>query len=386
MLSSSMPVALIMPNQDDVNIFMQALAECNYRRVTAFTSTEEAYEVCIRQQFPIFVTRMEMPKMSGIVLIQKLRMSGNYGLESHLFVCNKLVPTYLNVFAEYDLDYVMAAPFARPAIVQKFKHMISTENSLSKIEQSYRDAKAAFFSENFEMAAATLDTILEAAPNLEKALLLMGDIKAKTDNNDEAHNFYKKALDANPKSTNALHKLAQTLLAKGNYNQAADLLNRLSQISPHNIKLLENAGLSNYEAERYEEAKAHMKRLGSIDENNRTAATVTAQVKIKTGDFDGLIETLSKTYDEKELIQFLNNAGAKLSQENDVAGAIKMYSSAVAQITDNKYLYAIHYNMGIAYKRLKENDLALTHLQKSLKIKPDFDKASSAIKDLKKSA
>ena len=386
MLSSSMPVALIMPNQDDINAFMQALAECNYRRVTAFTSAEEAYEVCIRQQFPIFVTRMEMPKMSGIVFIQKLRMSGNYGLESHLFVCDKLVPTYLNVFSEYDLDYVLAAPFARPAIIQKFKHMISTENSLSKIEQYYRDSKAAFFAENFDMAADMLDSLLKESPNLEKALLLMGDIKAKTAKPEEAQGFYKAALDANPKSTNALHKLAQSLLAKGSYNQAADLLNRLSQLSPHNIKLLENAGLSNFEAERYEEAKTHMSRLNSIDQNNRTAATVTAQVKIKTGDYNGLVETLSKSYDEKELIQFLNNAGAKLSQENDVQGAIKMYTAAVGQITDNKYLYAIHYNMGIAYKRLKQNSLALVHLEKSLKIKPDFDKAASAIKDLKKSA
>ena len=386
MLTSSMPVALIMPSQEDINAFMQALAECNFRRVTAFTSSKEAYEVCVRQQFPIFVTHMEMADMSGIVLIQKLRMTGNYGLESHLFVCNKLLPTYLNVFAEYDLEYVMAAPFLRPAIAKKFKHMISTENSLSKVEKGYRDAKSAFFAANYEMAESELSVILTEAPGLEKALLLWGDIKAKINAPDKAHEYYKAALDANPKSTNALHKLAQSLLARGNFRQAADLLNRLAQISPHNIKLLENAGFSNFEAERYDEARAHMKRLSSIDETNHAAATITAKVKIKTGDYTGLVETLSKCYDEKELIQFLNNAGAKLSQENDVPGAIKMYTSAVEQITDNKYLYAIHYNMGIAYKRLKNNKLAMTHLEKSLKIKPDFDKAASALQELKKSA
>ncbi len=133
MFTFSTPIALLMPNHDDATIFIQALAECNYRRVTVFTSSSEAYEVCVRQQFSLFVTRMEMPDMSGIIFIQKLRLSGNYGLESHLFVCDRLLPTYLNVISEYDLDYVMAAPFKKAAIVQKFKHLIATENHLSQI-------------------------------------------------------------------------------------------------------------------------------------------------------------------------------------------------------------------------------------------------------------
>jgi CheY-like chemotaxis protein len=72
-------------SQAEAEMFTQGLAECGLRRITVFTSGKEAYEVCARQQFPLFVTRVEMPDMSGLVVIQKLRATGNYGLEPNLY-------------------------------------------------------------------------------------------------------------------------------------------------------------------------------------------------------------------------------------------------------------------------------------------------------------
>jgi tetratricopeptide (TPR) repeat protein len=365
---------------------MVTLGECGFRRVTAFTSAKEAYEVASRQQFAAFVTRMEMPDMSGIVLIQKLRQCGNYGLEPHLFICDKLDSKLLSVTAENDLDYVLVAPLTKPAIAQKFKHLLATENALSSQERLYRDAKSAFRNGILEMAEELVRQVLAETPALEKALLLHGDILAQDGKRADARELYKRALHVNPKSASAAHKLAQLMMAEGDHGQAAELLNRLAALSPYNIKLLENAGLSNFNVQRYEEAKGHMASLGALDESNKAAATVTAQIKIKTGDFDGLVQSLSKSHTEKELIQFLNNAGAKLSQDNDIEGALRMYQAAVAQIQDSKFLYAIHYNIGIAYKKKQQLDAARTHFEASLKVKPDFEKAATALAELRRAA
>ncbi len=386
MLTNTMPVALITNNQAEVTLFTIALAEAGFRKVTSFTSCKEAYEVLTRQQFPIFITRMEMPDLSGIVLIQKLRLTGNYGLEPHLFVCNKLDGKLMNVLAEHDLDYAMVPPFTKVAIVQKIKHMIETENKLSPSEKLYRDAKSAYGAGILEMAEAHVNDVLKDQPNLEKAIILLGDIAQKGENLDSAQQAYKRALAVNPKSTTAMHKLAQVMMAKGDFKGSADLLDKLATVNPYNIKLLENAGLSNYNAERYDQAAAHMRELSTLDEDNKTAATVTAQVKIKKGDYSGLVNGLGKAMDDKELIQFLNNAGAKLASENQIDAAIKMYQSAIDQIKASKFLYAIHFNLGLAFKKQNIKDKAMNHFERSLKLNPEFSKASQAIEDLKKSA
>ena len=382
MIQASSPVALVMPTQTEITMWMGALSACGLKKVTAFTSTTEAYEVCTRQQFPLFVTRMEMPKMSGIILIQKLRMTGNYGLEPQMFVCDKLDNKLLNVMAEYDIEYVSAAPFVGAALIEKLKHMIQMENNLSPGEVLYREAKTAFSSGIAEMAEESINEVLKGNPALEKALLLSGDIKAAKAEYQAASEVYKKVLVFNPKSAAAAHKLAQLYTAQGDHTSAANLLSKLAEISPYSIKLLENAGLSNFAVERYDEAKRLMGKLTGLDETNKTAATVTAEIKIKDGDYDGLVETLRKSHDEKSLIQFLNNAGAKLSKGDDLDGAITMYSAAVEQITESKFLYAIHYNMGIAYKKKNDKPHAILHFKKALKINPGFDKAAEELKKI----
>ncbi|MBC7660583.1 MAG: tetratricopeptide repeat protein [Chitinophagaceae bacterium] len=382
MFGSSTSVALVMPTQSEIQLWMGALGACGLKRVTSFTSTKEAYEVCTRQQFPLFIIRMEMPELSGVTLIQKLRMTGNYGLEPQMLVCEKLDTKLVNVMAEYDLDYVTTAPFASAAVVQKIKHMLQVENNLSPGELQYREAKSAFSSGIIEMAEEKIKDVLKEAPSLEKAILLSGDIEASRGAFDAAKSLYTKALGINPKSTSAAHKLAQMYTKMGNNKAAADLLTKLAEISPYSIKLLENAGLSNFADERFDEAKRIMGKLTKLDDTNKTAASVTAEIKVKNGEFEGLVESLRKSHDEKAIIQFLNNAGAKLSKGEDIDGAISMYNAAIEQITDNKFLYAIHFNMGIAYKKKSNLAQAGLHFKRALKLNPSFEKAAEELKKM----
>jgi tetratricopeptide (TPR) repeat protein len=385
-INSHTPVAIIAPSELEAGIFGQALAKCNFRNTTLFRSTEEAYKVALRQQFPVFITRMEMPRMSGISFIQKIRMTGNYGIEPHLFVCTQVTPQLYGLLAEFDLDYVLTAPIGRQTIADKFTHLVHTENNISDIERAYRDAKSALHNGMLDMAETYCAAAIKANPRLEKAILLMGDIKLKGGDLNKAEKFYKSVISINRQSITAMYKLSQIMVGRGLFSEAADLLTKLSNLSPLHIRILEQAGLSNFEVKRYDLATEQMDRLRTLDETNKTAAQVTAQVKIAKGDYDGLVNTLKQGMDDKELIQFLNNAGAKLSKDNDAIGALKMYQAAIDQIEDSKYLYAIHYNMALAHRKMGEIDKALKHLDASLKIKPDFDRSLAMLEELRRDA
>ena len=382
MVEKSAKICSVLLEQREVDLFNVALAEKGFRKITSFTSSKEAYEVAIRQQFEIFITRMEMTEMSGVVLIQKLRATGNYGEEIHLFVCDRLSPEILNVLYEFDIGYVLTKPFTKQTIGEKIAHLVQSENSLSDFEKKYRQARAAL--NNLpDMAEDIAAALLKERPKDEKILLLLGDIAAKKGAVDDMIKHYSMAKDVNPKSAIAPHKLAGALILKGRSKEAADLLDVAAKLNPYNIKLLENAGLSNFNINNFEKAESYAKQLKNIDLGNKQAGEIHVKSRIAQGDFEGMTEVLKNSHDEKEIVAFLNNAGAKLAQGNDVKGALKMYQSCLAQLQGSKYLYAVHYNIGLAYKRMGDVDKAVESFERAVKIKPDFEKAATAAAELR---
>lgn len=384
-LDKNQTVALLMPTQEEVDFFTVGLGECGFRRIISFRSAEEAYEVVTRQQINIFVTRMEMPKMSGIVFIQKIRETGNYGAETHLFVCDKITNDMITLLFELDLPYVLTKPFQRPVFVQKFKHLLTSEAQLTEEEELFRGARSAFFNQIFDMAIDSVDKVLSLNSKLEKAWILKGDILLKQNDVSKAEETFKHVMTLNPKSLTAAHKLAHVAILQNRPTEAANLLSRMADLNPYHIKILENAGVSCLRADRLEEAQKHMAKLSAADSSNKVAGSVIAEVKIKQGNYDDVVTSLSKTHSEKEIIQFLNNAGVKLSKDNDVKGALKMYISAAVQLEGKTpLLYAIYYNMGLAYKRLDDRMNAAVSFRQSIKLNPEFDKGKQALADLDK--
>lgn len=382
-LDKNKAVAILMPTQEEVDFFTVALAESGFRRVVAFRTAEEAYEVAVRQLFDVFITRMEMPKMNGIVFVQKIRETGNYGSETHLFVCDKISGDILTLLFELDLPYVLTKPFQKQLAAAKFQHLVKSENEVSGAEQLFRDARSAYFNQIYEMALDVVNKVLVLSPALEKALVLKGDILLKQNDVAGAKQTYETVMQVNSKSLTAVHKLAGILMLENKPKEAAALLNKIADLNPYHIKVLENAGLSCLKAEMYTEAEKHMTTLATADQSNKVASSVVAEVRVHQGNYDDIVTVLSKTHGEKEIIQFLNNAGIKLSKENDVAGALKMYKSAAIQLEGKTpLLYAIYYNMGIAYKKLNDKMNAAVCYRQALKLNPKFDKAKAALTEM----
>jgi tetratricopeptide (TPR) repeat protein len=324
-----------------------------------------------------------MPKQSGAVFLQRIRDSGNYGTEPHLLVCNALADSLAQILHEYDVPYVLVKNVTKQTITEKFNHLVFTENELTHVEARYREAHTAFITNMIDMAEELACEILREDAENDKVAVLLGDIRQKQGSPSAAAELYRKALLINPKSLGAAHKHATALKAQGNFREAARVLDQLAMLNPYHLKILENAGLSCFEADMIDRAKVHVQQLESVDATNKVASQVNAEILIKEGPIEKVVEALRKGHTEEELVRFLNNAGAKLSMGNDVAGALKMYLVAVKELGErSKFSFAIYYNVGIAHKRLGNIEAAKQALSTSLKLKPDFDKAKQVLASL----
>lgn len=375
-------VAITARTKDEGDMLSHVARACGFELLQVFSSPRVTFEVAKRNQFQLFITHHDFTDMSGLTMIQSLRATGNYGIEPHLFLVDVLTPEIMLVLVENNINHVLAKPFSADRTQQKLAHLWQSELNMTPAEQEFREAHAAMSAGLMEMAQELAIKNLRTHGPMEKLLLLLGDVETKLNHPVEARRYYDAAQKFNPKSSSAAQKLAQTYMLEKDFAKAAELMNELTKLNPLNLELLANAGLSNYEVGNLDEAKDAMSRLQGLDKERKDASEVLARVAIKEGDYETAMKQLKGTHDQKELVQMLNNEGVRLSHENEIDAAIAMYLKCITIIGENPYIYALHYNLGLAYNKHHDKANAITAFKKSLELKPDFEKAASALSKL----
>jgi len=376
-------ICMTLKTENDIELFRSMLTQNGIKNIKTFTSCKEAYENASRTQYDIFLTAIQLNDNPGIVLLQRLRHCGNYGFEPHLFVGDKVDSQTSNLFAEHDIEYVLTKPYSPDRTVGKMFHIFKAEASLSPEEAAYRNAKSAYNTEMIDMAwdmAIDAEKKFGITPKLE---MLIGDIYLAKGKAEEARKRYENALRKNPESVYSMYKIATTHMAEKHFDEAKKMLDRLAKENPHHIRVLENAGLTNYETGNLDLAENQMRQVQKMDQTNKAANTVVNQVKVARGEVDGVAEALSKTHSEAELVRVLNAAGVKLSKDDKVNEAIQIYHDCLKYVKNAEFAGKIHYNLGLGYSRLGKVKEATEHLEKSLHFLPSFDKAAELLKRVK---
>ncbi len=386
MINTHSKVMLILKDQSEVTLFSESLKKSGFEDISAFTNSQEAHDEALKTQHQLFIIRHEVEPLNGPICFQKIHTCGNYGQETILFVADKIDQALLTFLTEFELPHVLIGSVSQGQIEEKIKQIIDTESNLSEFEKTYRQARSALDNGIIEMAEMMAQKLYGDNPQSEKSYIVLGDVERAKKDYSAARKHYEKAIEINPKCSSASYRLAQTFMAENNFAVAAKMMDKLAENNPYNIELLTNAGISNVGIENYKKAEEYGEKLKSLDKESKGASQIKANINIKKGDFSSLAQDLKKTHSKKEFISFINNAGVKLSKDNDVAGALKMYMQVIEEVKDSEFAYAIYYNIALAHKKLNEIKEAKFYYEKTLEIKPDFAKAKAALKALQKAA
>jgi tetratricopeptide (TPR) repeat protein len=379
MITKDSTICMVLRSPEELSFFTTVFKQFGYGNITGFHNSAEAYEVIIRKQYDLFVVRAEMPELSGTAMIQKMRSAGNYGLETHLFIADRVDQHIFNILLEHDIGYVLVKPFTPERIQNKFEYLCNIENNLSQDEIDYRNAKAAFHGEQYDMAHHIATQLASRQKICDKVQTLLGDIELKRDNIRASRQHYETAMKNSAHAPAAAHKIAETYMKEGNFELATKILDAQAQINPLNIKLLINAGISHLEIGNTDKAKDYMHSVQQQDAHNKESGEVLAAVHTKERNYEKIADALILTHTGEDLIIALNNYGVNLSQDNNAEGALAMYRRCIEVIEDTKFFHVIYYNMATAYRKI--GDMAKTRecLKKALEVNPAFEKAQKAL-------
>ena len=201
---------------------------------------------------------------------------------------------------------------------------------------------------------------------------------------DRAEAAFNKSLELNPNNTDALGKLGRVLVSKGSIDEVIQRYKQEAQRNPR------EAGFYTLLGELYEmkqdpsTAKQMYQKSLDIRANNPLAANNLAYLMVQTG--DNLDTALSLAQIARRGMAESPNAADTLGwvyyQKGSYRSAIDLFEESLKLAEKAKQLDnpTVHYHLGLAYNKTGEFNLAKQHLQRVLKINPQYRDADDVKK------
>jgi tetratricopeptide (TPR) repeat protein len=213
--------------------------------------------------------------------------------------------------------------------------------------------------------ACTSDNAI-AHNNVGNTLLQKGNV-------DEAITHYQMALQIRPHYAEAHYNLGNTLLQKGNVDEAITHYQKALQIYPAYAEAHINLGNTLLQKGNVDEAITHYQMALQIKPDSADAHINLGNALLKKGSVDEAITHFQKALQIRpDYTEAHNNLGYALIQKGSVDEAITHYQMALQINPDNA---EAHINLGNALLKKGSVDEATTHLQKALQIRPDYAEA-----------
>ncbi len=215
----------------------------------------------------------------------------------------------------------------------------------------------------------------ERAPEFETTAIRLGNVHLQLKQWDDARQAFEAALKANDKSAAAASGLAHVALAKGEYAQAVEHLQRALEFAPEANRIHETLAAAYRELGETEKANEHLNKKGTVGivvsdplvERLRERFLGEGLLLLRgfrhfnADRFDEAVDAFSAAVEGKPNSPRAHvNLGTALARTGDVDGAIEHHEKAVEIEPENR---SARFSLGVLYTSTQEFEDALKHLR-----------------------
>jgi tetratricopeptide (TPR) repeat protein len=236
-------------------------------------------------------------------------------------------------------------------------------------------------------AEAGLKIALRLHPIDELPQLRLAEIVAQANRLDEAEHLYRSVLDRNASDVPALHGLGKVALARRQYAQAADYLQRALALDPGAAYLHYPLAMAYRGMGQADKAQAELNQHGPAApalmdpylaeirdlKTGKSDLWIRGSEQMSAGDFAGGINTYRSLVelDPKDALA-KTYLGAALARAGMTAEALRELNAAVEIAPANA---EVHYCLGIVLVRVGRDADAIQHLRRALEADPHLKEA-----------
>ncbi len=206
------------------------------------------------------------------------------------------------------------------------------------------------------------------------------------DDIDGAEQAYRKALEYNPRNSDALNGIGSVLGRKGMVEEAIRYFKQALEMDANNIEAYQNMGLALMNQDKLDEALAYYRKALEIDPEHANTLCNMGLILSNQGRIDEAIERYQQAIkaNPKHMVSH-NNLGNIYSNQKRYDEAIAHYKEAIS--LDRDYMDA-HFNLAVTLLEAGRYEESVIHFKEVIRIDPDFQPAqvglSKALQLIKK--
>jgi tetratricopeptide (TPR) repeat protein len=197
----------------------------------------------------------------------------------------------------------------------------------------------------------------------------------------------RQAVDLDKTNSDAVEKLGKVQIQQGSMDQALSLYQQAIKDSPKNAVFYILSGELYDAKQNWDQAKAMYQQALIVSPDNPLAANNLAYVLLEQGGNVDVAMNMAQM--ARRGMPNSPNAADTLGWAYYQKG---IYHSAIDQFLESLRLNqqnggpdsaTVHYHLGLAYQKVNQNTLAREHLEKAVKLKPEYADARKALSELR---
>uniref|UniRef100_A0A7C3UWM2 Response regulator n=1 Tax=Desulfobacca acetoxidans TaxID=60893 RepID=A0A7C3UWM2_9BACT len=336
---------------------------------------QEAWEILQERPFDLIVCDINMPRLSGLDLLRRLRATQQYQTTPFLMISGEVSEDIVAASAESEVDGYLIKPFKIDSLEARLRSILLHRYQPSRGEILFREANELLVGGRPAEALSVLDQLAHPPFRKQaKVLNLMGECYRTLGSPDEAAACFKQALDLNPKYLRAYQNLAAVMESQGDLAAARGYLEAARKLSPLNPERLYKLGQLCLQQGAPEDARHYLEECWRIGQYVPPARrSEMAETFLAAGLHQVAEELFRRAIDAAPHdVHLYNRLGVALRRQQKHQQALEYYQQALNLDSNNE---KVHFNMGVLFFDLGEKDKALEALGIALQINPAFTEA-----------
>ncbi len=361
------------------------LRQLGFSEMVEAGSGQEAVEKLVQEVVDLVMCDWNMPGMKGIDVLRFVRGRPETANLPFIMVTGEMSEAVVAEAAETDVDAYLIKPFNLQQLQRSVSQVLVSHKELSAIDQHLERGRSYITTRQFDRAHQEFKAALAVNPKSPRTLLEIGKLYQERGNDTRAKEFFGRALHFQPKFLRAHEALAELYLALGDKENHLKHLEAASRISPRNLErrlLLGEAMMNNGKAD---EARELFKQI--LEDASKQYSEIAERVGdalMSLGAFEVAEQAFAKALDGRPgNLHLFNQLGIAYRRQRKFDQAISNYQQALRIAPDDENLY---YNLALAYDDSGQKAKAAKSVAKALKINPKLAEAHELAKKLKTAA
>jgi tetratricopeptide (TPR) repeat protein len=259
---------------------------------------------------------------------------------------------------------------------------IAEQNKISPVEAYRARSDVFYYTRNYDLSNKDLEKILELNPddyqatyNIGLNYKYKGDLdKAKSylDKSSELNlEFYKKAIETNPKDESSYYQLGEILLERDEYDEAITNFKKALELNPENVNTYNELGRCYYRQKNFQDALTAYEKAIEIDANYYIAIYNIGLVENSLGNEEKALKYFGRAIEITPNYEnaYIAMAGIYFNRK-DYASARDLYNKLISINPNDEKNFS---DLGLIEEYLQNTDAALTNYKKAIEINPYYD-------------